>query len=295
MKRLKVIALLAVLLLVLAWYWSGKQIDGINMSKEQYIGGAPAPDFTMDQSRQTTEESFVRADQKLIRTAEIALDVQNIDAALAEIRKVANAAGGYTAELSISGVAKDRQAWLVLRVPAAKLDQVLAEIEVVVEGRRTSLRTGDQDITLQYMDLEARIRNAQRQEERLLEILDRAGSVEELLQVEQELARVRGQLESMTAEFRYLSDRVDLSTIAISLRETPTASPTITGSGLRGVWQRGIAELINSVNVMLIGLGNLLVFLFALSPYLFLFALVGIPGAIMTRKLWVKKQRNNDA
>lgn len=154
---------------------------------------------------------------------------------------------------------------------------------------------GDQDVTLHYVDLEARIRNAERQEERLLEILGKAETVEDILRVEQELARVRGQLEAMTAEFRYLSDQVDFSTISVSLKETPTASPTITASGLRGVWQRGVAGLVNSVNAMLTGLGSGLVFLFTALPYFLLLAGVGVPTAIVARKFWLKKLRKPEA
>lgn len=299
MKWLRTVLLLVVVLLVLAGCGSGTQTNESMPDKgvgfEQAPAPAPAspPERALEQPRPTADGSFAGAEQKLIRTAEIALAVENIDDALAEISRAASIAGGYAAELNISGADGERFAWLTLRVPVTKLDQVLAEIEVV--GKRTSLRMGDQDVTLQYIDLEARIRNAARQEERLLEILDKAKTVEEILRVEQELARVRGQLESMTAEFRYLSDQVDFSTISVSLQETPTASPTITGSGLRGVWQRGVAGLINSVNAMLTGLGSGLVFLFTAFPYFLLLAGVSIPTVIVARKFLGKKLRKPDA
>ncbi|MCL4464280.1 MAG: DUF4349 domain-containing protein [Firmicutes bacterium] len=295
MKWLRAVALLAVGLLVLAGCGLRTQTDESSPGKGSGFNQAPAapPEMVREQSLDLADGSFTSVEQKLIRTAEIAFDVKNIDDALAEIRRVTKIAGGYSAELNISGADGERFAWLTLRLPAAKLDQVLAELEVV--GKRTNLRVGDQDVTLQYVDLEARIRNAERQEERLLEILGKAEKVEDILRVEQELARVRGLLETMTAEFRYLRDQVELSTISVSLKETPTASPTITGSGLRGVWQRGLAGLIDSVNAMLAGLGNGLVFLFTAFPYLLLFAGVGVPAALVARKFWVKKLRKTDA
>lgn len=295
MRWLRTVAFLAVVLLVLAGCGSQTQTEESSQDKGAGIISAPAspPERSLEQPRPLADGSFASAEQKLIRTAEIALDVENIDDALAEARRAASVAGGYASQLNISGADGERFAWLTLRVPVIKLDQVLAEIEVV--GKRTSLRIGDQDVTLQYVDLEARIRNAERQEARLLEILGSAKTVEEILRVEQELARVRGQLESLTAEFRYLSDQVDFSTISVSLKETPTASPSITASGLRGVWQRGLAGLINSVNAMLTGLGNGLVFLFAAFPYLLLLAGVAVPTVIVARKILVKKSRKTDA
>ncbi|MBS4007091.1 MAG: DUF4349 domain-containing protein [Clostridium sp.] len=298
MKWLRAVAFLAVVAVVfLLFVGCGlrTQTEESSPDKGGGITSAPAspPEITLEQSVRFADNSFASAEQKLIRTAEIALDVENIDDALAKIRLAATMADGYAAELSISGADGERFAWLTLRVPVAKLDRVLTEIELV--GKRTNLRMGDQDVTLQYVDLEARIRNAERQEGRLLEILARAETVEDILRVEQELARVRGQLETMTAEFRYLSDQVDFSTISVSLKETPTASPTITGSGLRGVWQRGLAGLIDSVNAMLVGLGNGLVFLFTAAPYLLLLAGVGVPTAFAARRFWVKKLRKTDA
>jgi hypothetical protein len=281
-------------MLVLAGCGSRMQTEESSPDKGAGNISAPAsPERAQEEYLFLTDGSFADRVQKLIRTAEIALDVENIDDALAETRRAAMMAGGHASELNISGADGARFAWLTLRVPAAKLDQVLAEIEVV--GKRTSLRMSDQDVTLQYVDLEARIRNAERQEARLLAILDSAKTVEDILRVEQELSRVRGQLEAMTAEFRYLRDQVDLSTISVSLKETPTASPTITASGLRGVWQRGMAGLINSVNALLTGLGNALVSLFAAFPYLLLLAGVGIPVAMAARKIWAKKLRKPEA
>jgi len=296
MKWLRTVALLTVLLAILAGCGSGTQTNESMPDKgagfDQAAPAAP-PEMVREQSRVLADGSLANVEQKLIRTAEIALDVENIDNALAEVRRIASIAGGHAAGLSISGIDGERSAWLTLRVPVTKLDQVLADIEVV--GKRTSLHMGDQDVTLHYVDLEARIRNAERQEERLLEILGKAETVEDILRVEQELARVRGQLETMTAEFRYLSDQVDFSTISVSLKETPTASPTITASGLRGVWQRGVAGLVNSVNAMLTGLGSGLVFLFTALPYFLLLAGVSVPTAIVVRKFWVKKLRKPEA
>ncbi|MCW3489300.1 DUF4349 domain-containing protein [Dethiobacter alkaliphilus] len=231
--------------------------------------------------------------QHIVRTADLSLDVENLDSVLGEVRQIVQQAGGFIAESSVYGAEENRRSSLTLRIPANKMDDVLAEIDSL--GKQTHKSTGGRDVTLQYVDLEARIRNLQRQEERLLDILQDADTVEEILQVEQELGRIRGELESLTAEFRYLSDRVDYATIHVSLRQTPTASPTITGTGLQGVWQRGVAGLINSVNAMVTGLGNFLVFLLTALPYLLFFAVVGVPVSLLIRRFAGNRPRTPDA
>ncbi|EEG78072.1 DUF4349 domain-containing protein [Dethiobacter alkaliphilus] len=231
--------------------------------------------------------------QHIIRTADLSLDVENLDNVLGEVRQIVQQAGGFIAESSVYGAEENRRSSLTLRIPANQMDDVLAEIDSL--GKQTHKSTGGRDVTLQYVDLEARIRNLQRQEERLLDILQDADTVEEILQVEQELGRIRGELESLTAEFRYLSDRVDYATIHVSLRQTPTASPTITGTGLQGVWQRGVAGLINSVNAMVTGLGNFLVFLLTALPYLLFFAVVGVPVSLLIRRFAGNRPRTPDA
>jgi TolA-binding protein len=297
-KRLHLFALLLVLLLVLAGCGASRT-DQAKSAEPGSDNSAGAPSYDAIAPEEPLpgpgkpDGSYGEAKQKLIRTAEIVLDVENIEVVLGDIRQLARVAGGFIAESSISGQLENRRAWLTLRVPAAKLEQVLSDIEVT--GKRIELRTGDQDVTLQYVDLEARIRNAERQEERLLEILEKAETVEDILRVEQELSRIRGQLESMTAEFRYLSDRVDYATISVTLRETATASPTITGSGLKGVWQRGVAGLVNSINSMLTGLGSFLVFFLTAIPYFVFLTVIAIPGIFILRKLFNNRPRTPDA
>lgn len=213
------------------------------------------------------EGSFGGAEQKIIRTADYSLEVTDLDKVQAELRALVNRHNGIIASSHQGGRQGDtRYAYYTVRLPVAGYEAFLAGLEEL--GTVTGRSENASDVTMQYIDLEARIRNAERQEERLLSILDRAETVEDVLRVEQELARVRERLESMVAEFRYLRDRVDYCTVNISFTETPVAGTAITGTGLKGVWQRGWRALVRSVNGMLLGLGNLVVFFFAALPYL---------------------------
>jgi len=221
--------------------------------------------------------------QYLVQNADFSIDVQDIDEASGTLKKAVYQAGGLIADSSVTGRKGEvRFANLTLRVPADKYISFCDDVKKI--GKVNSEREYIDDVTRQYIDLEARIHNLERQEERLLSILEKAETVEDILRVEQELERVRGQLESMTAKFRYLNDRVEYSTVQVSLRETPTASPVITGSGLKGVWERGVGGLVASINAMLVGLGNLVVFSFSALPYLVLILGLSVPVVMFLRR-----------
>jgi hypothetical protein len=221
--------------------------------------------------------------QRIIQNAERSLDVEDMDVALEELQRAVRAAGGLVADSYQYGKKGElRNANLTLRIPEARFESFLEEVDSL--GKVTSGRKYINDVTMEYMDLEARIRNLERQEERLLSVLDKAETVEDILRVEQELSRIRGQLESMTAQFRHLRDRVDYSTVQVYLRETPTASTVITASGLKGVWQRGAAALVNSVNSMLSGLGNFIVLGLRMLPYLILIFVLLLPVLLILKR-----------
>jgi hypothetical protein len=294
MKRFRVPVLLLVFVLLLAGCGGSGGRD-VGWNSDSQAPGEPGYDYDDVENEPPRGEdgSYAPSEQKLIRTAQISLDVKDMDDALVQVRQITGTAGGFVSQSSVSGSDDNRRAHFTLRVPARTMDQVLDDIEAI--GKRTYRETGDQDVTLHYVDLDARIRNAQLQEERLLEILEKAETIEDILRLEQELARVRGQLESMTAEFRYLSDRVDYATISVSLRETHTASSSITASGLKGVWQRGVAGLVNSVNAMLTGLGSFLVFALTALPHLVFLAVAGLATVVILKKIQPRGPRNPDA
>lgn len=229
-----------------------------------------------------------QGEQRLIRNADLTMEVPALAAVLTSLEQLARQSGGMITNSSFSGLEQQRTASVTVRLPEAAFDSFLLEAEKL--GKVVARQTYTSDVTRQYIDLEARIGNLQRQEQRLLSILEQAKTVKEILDIEKELERVRGQLESMTGEFRYLRDRVEFSTVNVYLAETPAASPVITGVGLKGVWQRGLLGLTASINSLLAGLGNALVFVFTALPYLLIMAAAGVPAAVLLRRLYRRKK-----
>jgi hypothetical protein len=229
-----------------------------------------------------------QGEQHLIRNADLTLEVPTLAAVLTSLEQLARQSGGMITNSSFSGLEQQRAASVTVRLPEAAFDSFLLAAEKL--GKVVARQTYVSDVTRQYIDLEARINNLERQEKRLLSILEQAKTVKEILDIEKELERVRGQLESMTGEFRYLRDRVEFATVNVYLTETPAASPVITGVGLKGVWQRGLLGLTSSINSLLAGLGNALVFVFTALPYLLILAAAGVPAAVLLRRLYRRKK-----
>jgi hypothetical protein len=150
----------------------------------------------------------------VIFTAELELEVEDVDSALNAISLYAVESGGFVAGVS---AAEGEGGIIAIRVPQEKFDEAIQEIEKLGEVREKEVK--GEDITESFFDLEARLKNLRSQEERLLEILGMCVDVEEVLKVEKELERVRGGIEGLTGEMRYIEGRVELATITVSLRE----------------------------------------------------------------------------
>lgn len=223
----------------------------------------------------------------IIYQASVNLAVKDLEEAITQVEEVARDHNGFISHSSINRRERDRRAEITLRIPAPGYRDILREIENL--GEVTYQSSTAEDVTRQYVDLEARINNLASQEKRLAEILEMADTVEEVLQVEKELERVRGEVEALTADFKYLQDRVSMSTLHLYLVETVLASPGVTFPGVTEIMSRGYRSLVNSINSLFIFAGELIVFIMGALPVLiaaglFILMLVYLVRAINRRR-----------
>jgi len=162
----------------------------------------------------------------LIRTGSLRLRVDNVVKAHDEVSRIAEAAGGYVATSTVSSEVGPTFASITIRVPAKGLDSIVEEI--VALGKLLNKQITTQEVTEEYVDLTSRRRNLEREEEQLIALLKRAGKVSDLLQVEQVLGRIRGEIEQISGRMRFLENRVAYSTLSVSL-EGPEREPTAGG------------------------------------------------------------------
>jgi hypothetical protein len=158
-------------------------------------------------------------DRKIVRTTAISLIVQHPAEAAEKMRTLAENFGGYLETSQISG-GSDAAASLTLRVPVAHFEEARAEIRKL--GLRVENETlNAQDVTMQYVDQQATLRNLHAEEAQYLEILKRAAKVSDALEVSEKLSEVRGQIEQQQSEFNALSKQTELVAISLSLQTEP--------------------------------------------------------------------------
>jgi hypothetical protein len=157
--------------------------------------------------------------RKLIRNASVDLEVHSFDEAAQKAVALADGAGGYVATRNSERLPNGKMSGtLVVKVPPVALDGFLQQLHGLGDIRNQSL--GSQDVTKDYFDTDARLRNARRMEDGLLDLLKNTkGRVSDLLQVERELGRVRGEIEEMQGQLKLWDSLVAYATVTIQLSE----------------------------------------------------------------------------
>jgi anti-sigma factor RsiW len=206
----------------------------------------------------------------IARTASLKLLTKDFDKTREALEVVIRRHRGYSAQLTVSsesGSAHTLSA--TFRVPADQFDATIAEIKQLAHVEQES--QGGEEVTDQYVDLQARLSNAQRTEQTVLELLQkRTGELSDVLAVEQELARVREQIERMEAELKGLQNRVAFATLQVELGEEYKAQlemPHSLGGRLRNTLVEGFRTATDS-------LVSVLMFLLSVGPFLLLWALI---------------------
>jgi hypothetical protein len=157
--------------------------------------------------------------RKIIYDARIDLLVESLNTTEQAILELVKDHEGFLAESGQSGqVHQQRRGTWRVRVPVDRFDAFVRAVSRLGEVRQSHV--GSQDVTEEYVDLGARLRNKQEEEKRLLKHLsDSTGKLEDILSVERELSRVRGEVEQMQGRLQFLSNRAALSTVTIEAIE----------------------------------------------------------------------------
>ncbi|MDI3339109.1 MAG: DUF4349 domain-containing protein [Sphaerobacter sp.] len=158
-------------------------------------------------------------DRRILRTAEVALTVRDVEQAIAAVRDTATSMGGQILSSSTSYRDELQFAHLIVEVPADRFDAAMSALRghplVARVDRET---TSSQDVTEEYVDLQARLRNAEATEQRFLALQTEATRLEDILVLEREIARVRGEIEQIKGRLTYLERRTGYSRIDLQLQ-----------------------------------------------------------------------------
>jgi hypothetical protein len=215
---------------------------------------AAAPNSTAANEAGAAAQAF---DRMVIRTAQLTVEVTDIEQGLAQARAIASRSGGF---VSASNTRIERVndqdrtvADLTIQVRSDAADAALSDLRAL--GKVTTEASGSQDVTEEYTDLDSNLRNLQASESAILKLMDKATRIEDVLALQRELTNIRGQIERIQGRKRYLERRSDMATITLALRLPPAEAPRPGGAwdpvavAQRG-WQasltilRGMAELL---------------------------------------------------
>jgi hypothetical protein len=264
--------------------------DGQPVSKAQEGEVGAALPLLEEKGFASPVDRFTRSDSQepmIAQTASLSLIVKDFGAARVSVDAILTRYRGYSAELSVAtpqGTARTLQA--SLRVPAPQLFAAIAELKAL--GRVESEDQSGEEVTQQHAGLMARLKNSRETEQRLQAILlQRTGKISDVLAVEQEIARVRGEIEQMEAEQKSLEHRVEFATVNLTLAEEYKAqinspSPSISTrlhNGLVGGY-RDVLETVVSIILFFAEYGPTLLLWFALL----------FPVGWFVRRRWLRAQ-----
>lgn len=185
---------------------------------------APAPGMARDaagtaESTQGSSSNLPETDRKIIRTGQITLEVADIGKAMDEVAAIANELGGYVVSSNRSGNEDNNSGRVSIRVPANRFTDAFIKLRTIAV-KVPNESTNSQDVTEEYMDLKARLRNLEATEAQFLSLLDKAKTVEEILKVQREISNVRTEIERTKGRMQYLERTTDMSLIQVNLQET---------------------------------------------------------------------------
>ncbi len=222
-------------------------------------------------------------DQALIvKTGSMVLDVTDLDTALLKAQAAVAAVGGYVSGSDRSGQGDQQVASVTYRIPAAGWDRALDGVRAV--GTRVEKeQTGAVEVTGQVMDLGARIANLKVTEAALQAIMARATKIPDVLDVQQQLTNVQGQIEQLTTEKQHLEQQAALSTLTVVF-QTPVVAVTTATSG----WNPGAQ--VDQATAQLIEMGqgivSVVIWLGIVGvPVLLVVLLVALPAIWIARRM----------
>lgn len=217
----------------------------------------------------------------IVRTASVVIVTTNYGDASQRLERLAASHGGYVQTLEAEAhVNSARSVRATMRVPADRLSAFLAALRTLGHVEQES--QSNTEVTDEYVDLQARIKNAHATEQRLVELLQgRTGKLADVLDAERELARVRGEIEQMEGQRSVLQHRVDYASVEIQLREQYSEK---LGSGSFGIHANIHNSLVQGFDNLMAGVMSLVIFLFAYGPSIVFWSLLILIPVWFARK-----------
>jgi hypothetical protein len=218
---------------------------------------------------------LVAAQRDVVRTGSVWLTVERATQAGAEVRTIAEDAGGFVADEQVQ--AADGTVTVTVRVPSDSYQDVLAEVGELGDVSEQDVQATD--VTAEVVDLESRIASLRASVDRVRALLGEAGSVDQLAVVEGELTGRETELEALLGQQRVLADQVALGTLTVHLSEDEQPAPSEGGPGFTDGLRRGWVAFVDGGRLLL-----------AAAGFLLPFAVLAAPLALLVR-WWMRRRQ----
>lgn len=251
--------------------------------KRADAGGAMAPEAAQDGGvvdKAAAQEVTGPQQPAIIATGTVSLEADDVAAARLDVQKIVDRYRGTVTqqETTTDDDGDLATARIVLRVPSDRFDEAVSEFEKV--ATLTGSTTGSEDVTTEVIDVDARVRAAEKSVRRIEALLAQATDLRQVISIESELSQRQADLDSLKSRQQWLADQTSLSTITVYLEQTsPPEKEEPDGSGFLGGLAQGWDSFLGGLVVALTVLGFLV-------PWLVAAALVVVPLMV-----WVRRSR----
>jgi Domain of unknown function (DUF4349) len=222
------------------------------------VTGAPQDSVTAPNPTVTNIVPPIGEGPRVIRTAQIAVEVKNgsFDGTVDKLFAISTNLGGY-----ISGTAANadtgalRTGTITFQVPTDKFNEAVTQVRAL--GTVQNLAIGGQDVSAQYVDLQARLKNAEAQHEAMLALLGQAKTVPDIIAIQNQLGTITAQIEQLKGQISYYDHATSYSTISASIHEAAVAlKPANTDTwGVSAAFLQGLHGFVNTLDYVLVGVG----------------------------------------
>ena len=256
------------------------------VQKESYVAKTEKVSLNDVDNEGATAEA---ADRKIIRNADITIEVLSTTDAQHQITSIAEAHGGFVVTSEAKQRASNDPAQrtldikVVVRVPSNQFGRAFDEIKKLA-GNTPSEHVTSQDVTEDFIDLEARLKTQKALEVQFLEIMRGANKIADALEVQRQIAEVRTEIEKLEGRKRFLENRSSLSTINVNI-QTPKPVIAVTETGFRHSLREAVSDSISMASDMVLFFARFVIMMVPISVLLLL------PSGLVIRYLLRRAKR----
>ena len=229
-------------------------------------------------------------EMKIIKSGTVYAQTKDYDTFLKSLEEKVSSIGGFiennsTEVYQVYDNNKLMYGNLRLRVPQDSFYELISYLETYTDVRRKNLN--ENDVTKEYYEKDNRVKNLEIQEQHLRDLFEKAQTVEEMLQIENELRRIRTEIDALNISLADINDRAAMSTINLEVEEVKEVNFSIKSE--KGIMERSKEGFISTVNSIVRGFGNFIVNIASAAPIVIPAAIIFIILLLRIKKYWKKK------